>query len=144
MISLRLTTPRKAGIAILSIAVLFVTMRQTGGLASQLTASWSYDYRPQPACSVTQTRNCIDHFEVQDITDSAKFILIKSVENPNPAVGKVDAISVSFSYGPPFGARTISVVAVGRDAAGDRVTSNPYASRATVNIRPRAKLSLIF
>ena len=144
MTILRLTTPGKAGIAILSIAVLFVTMRQTGALASKLTASWSYDYRPQPACSVTQTKNCIDHFEVQDITDSAKITLIKSVENPNPAVGKVDAISVSFSYGPPFGTRTISVVAVGRNATGDRVSSNPYASRAAVNISPRAKLSLVF
>lgn len=144
MISLRLTTPRKTGIAILSIAVLVITMRQSGALASRLTASWSYDYRPQPACSATQTRNCIDHFEVQDITDSAKFTLIKSVGNPTPAVGNVDAISVSFSYGPPFGARTISVIAVGRNAAGDRVSSNPYASRATVNIRPRAKMSLVF
>ena len=111
-------------------------------LAATVNASWTYDYAPEPACSATRSRDCIDHFEVLDIT-SKDFVSIASVTNPNPAIGKVDNISTTFKYGPPFGERTISVVAVGKDRKGDRVTSNPYAARGTASIRPRATVSTI-
>jgi len=116
----------------------------TSVLAANVTASWSYDYGPEPACSATQTTNCIDHFEVQDITNQQSFVLIQKVSNPPTVIGKVDHISTSFKYGPPFGQRTISVVAVGKDPKGERVTSNPFAARVTVTIRPGVKASLVF
>ena len=97
-----------------------------------------------PACSPQVNTSCIDHFEVQDITNQHDMSLIKVVPNPDPAVGKVDRISASFKYGPPFGQRMISVIAIGRDAKGNRVTSNPFAARQSIAIWPLAKASLIF
>jgi len=143
MIGLVLTRLGKKGFVIVAgVAALFVTMSQTGALASKLTASWSYDYGPQPACSSSDSKNCIDHFEVHDVTDT--MTLITSVSNPSPALGKVEKISASFRYGPPFGARSIGIITVGRDAAGNRVSSNPYACRVTVHIWPGAKASFVF
>jgi hypothetical protein len=113
-------------------------------LAANVTANWSYDYGPMPGCSAQRTTNCIDHFEVLDISDRQKTAVIRFVDNPNPAVGKVGKISTDFKYGPPFGQRTISVIAVGRDPNGARVTSDPDAARVTVSIRPSAKMSLAF
>lgn len=113
-------------------------------LAANVTASWSYEYSPMPACSPGRTNNCIDHFEVLDITDQQDKIPIRSVGNPSRPYGKVDNISTSFRYGPPFGQRTISVIAVGHDAKGNRVESNPFATQVTVSIRPGVKLSLFF
>jgi len=50
-----------------------------------------------------------------NITDPNKTLVIQSVSNPKPAVGKVNKVSTDFKYGPPFGQRTMSVIAVGRD-----------------------------
>jgi hypothetical protein len=113
-------------------------------LAANVTASWSYDFGPMPACSETRTIDCVDHFEVLDITDPNKTVMIQSVSNPKPAVGKVNKVSTDFKYGPPFGQRTISVIAVGRDRDGVRRASSPYAARVTVSIPPRVKMSLVF
>ena len=113
--------------------------------SANVTTSWSYDYGPMPACSETRTIDCIDHFEVLDITDSNnQVVVIQSVSNPKPAVGKVDKVSTDFKYGPPFGQRTFSVIAVGRDRDGVRRTSSPYAARVTVSIGPLVKMSLVF
>ena len=111
-------------------------------LAANVHATWSYDYTSEPACSANRVINCIDHFEVLDITGT-KFAAVATVANPSAPNGKVDSISVNFKYGPPFGERTLSVVAVGRDAAGGRITSNPYAARATANIRPKGTVTTI-
>jgi hypothetical protein len=144
MINASLSTPGKAVIGLLIGAVFLIALSRTGALGSKLTASWSYDYGPQPACATAQARNCIDHFEVQDITNADDIKVLKVVSNPNPAAGKVDNISIAFNYGPPFGSRTISAVAVARDAQGKTTASNPYACRVTVSIRPAAKISLAF
>jgi hypothetical protein len=112
--------------------------------AANVTATWSYDYGPEQACAAAQIISCIDHFEVQDITNQQSFVLIQKVPNPSAAVGKVDHISTSFKYGPPFGQRTISVIAVGKDPNGARVASNPFAARVTVMIRPGARAALVF
>lgn len=113
-------------------------------LGATVTASWTYDYSPEPACSSLRATNCIDHFEIKDITDQRNMSLIKKVGNPEHPVGKVDHISATFKYGPPFGERTISVIAVGRDPGGNRIASNPFAARVTVRIRPGAQMSLLF
>lgn len=126
----------KGGLLIAAAILLSWGVLHTKVFAANVTASWSYDYGPMPACSVSQTISCIDHFEVHDITNQQSFVLIVTVANPSPAVGKVDHISVSFKYGPPFGERTLSVIVVGRDPRGERVTSNPFAARATTTIQP--------
>ena len=117
---------------------------RTNLLAANVTASWSYDYGPEAACSATRSTSCIDHFEVGDITNQQSFVLIQNVPNPSPAAAKIDHISSSFKYGPPFGQRTISVVAVGRGPQGQRLASNPFAARVTVSIRPGTKIAAVF
>jgi hypothetical protein len=129
-------------LAVASVIVLSWGILHLKFFAANVRASWTYDYAPEPACSVTRSRDCIDHFEVLDITNK-DFVLITSVSNPSPANDRVDNISTTFKYGPPFGQRTISVVAVGKDPKGDRITSNPYAARGTASIRPRATVSTI-
>jgi hypothetical protein len=125
-----------------SVILLFWGVLHLKLLAADVRASWTYDYAPEPACSAPRLTNCIDHFEVLDITNK-DFVFITRVSNPTSPIGRIDNISTTFKYGPPFGERTISVVAVGKDPNGDRVTSNPYAARGTASIRPRATVSTI-
>lgn len=113
-------------------------------LSSRVTATWSYDFTRDPACSGAQQKSCIDHFEVKDITNEQHLVLIQKVPNPSPVVSKVSNITSVFKYGPPFGDRMICVVAVGFDSNGKEVTSNPYAARVSVIIRPRANLAIAF
>lgn len=112
--------------------------------AANVAASWSYDFGPEPGCSASRSTNCIDHFEIDDITNQQNLVLIQTVSNPNPARGKIDHIATSFKYGPPFGQRTISVIAVGKGPNGERITSNPFAARATITIRPGTSAAVIF
>jgi hypothetical protein len=114
-----------------------IVLSYSGALSARVTASWSYDYTSRPACSATRAKSCIDHFEIIDYTDPREPKPLRKVANPEQAAGRVDNISDSFSYGPPFGLRTIVVVAVARDEHGALVTSNPYAARKDVEIRPK-------
>jgi hypothetical protein len=114
-----------------------VLLSYSGALAARVTVSWTYDYTRQPACNSSRLNNCIDHFEILDYTDSQRPKLLRSVPNPTNAVGKVDNISDEFTYGPPFGLRTIVVLAVARDESGTITTSNPFAARKDVEIRPK-------
>lgn len=123
-----------------ALPVIAVLLTYSGALADRVTVSWSYDYTRQPACSSNRANNCIDHFEILDYTDSQHPKLLQSVPNPTNAVGKVDNISDEFTYGPPFGLRTIVVVAVARDENGTistSSTSNPFAARKDVEIKPK-------
>lgn len=113
-------------------------------LASNVTATWSYDFDRDPACSSSRAVDCIDHFEVLDITNQRSFSVIQNVANPLYPQGKMDHLTTSFKYGPPFGQRTISLIAVGKDKNGTRVTSNPFAARVTVTIQPISKASVTF
>ena len=116
------------------IAILLAYSR---ALATRVTVSWSYDYTRQPACNSSRTNDCIDHFEILDYTDQQHPKPLRRVPNPPHAVGKIDNISDEFSYGPPFGLRTIVVVAVARDENGaitESTKSNPFAARKDVEI----------
>lgn len=114
-----------------------ILLSYSGALAARVTVSWSYDYTRQPACNSSRTNDCIDHFEILDYTDSQDPKLLRRVPNPPNAVAKVDNISDEFSYGPPFGLRTIVVVAVARDENGTITKSNPFAARKDVEIIPK-------
>jgi hypothetical protein len=123
-----------------ALPVIAVLLTYSGALADRVTVSWSYDYTRQPACSTSRANNCIDHFEILDYTDLQHPKLLRSVPNPTNAAGKVDNISDEFTYGPPFGRRTIVVVAAARDENGTisaSSTSNPFAARKDVEIKPK-------
>lgn len=106
-----------------------------------VTLSWTYDYDKNSPCSATRTTNCIDHFEVEDITGAP--ILLQSVPNPSSPSGVIN-ITTTFKLGPSYGERTMSVIAVGKDGSGKRVTSNESAAKVTVAIRSRALHSCYF
>jgi len=138
-----LINQRTARIGLISLAAVLLIFWAAffgKGFAARVTLTWSYDYGPMPACSATRTTNCIDHFEVLDITDQKETVTIQFVCNAKEAVGKVERISANFKYGPPFGHRTISVIAVARAQNGNRITSNPDVPRLTVFIRPFFRL----
>ena len=131
---------RRTGILLGTASLLLLTgivLSYHGALTARVTVSWSYDYTPQPACSVVRAKDCIHHFEIIDYTNPQKPKLLRTVANPKNAEGEVDNISDSFSYGPPFGLRTIVVVAVARDKNGAMITSNPDAARKDVEIKPK-------
>jgi hypothetical protein len=111
-----------------------ILLSYSGALAARVTVSWSYDYTRQPACNYGRTNDCVDHFEILDYADQQHPKLLRRVPNPPDAAGRVDNISDEFSYGPPFGLRTIVVVAVARDENGTITTSNPFAARKDVEI----------
>jgi hypothetical protein len=111
-----------------------ILLAYSGALAARVTVSWSYDYTRQPACNSSRTNDCIDHFEILDYTDQQHPKPLRRVPNPPNAEAKVDNISDEFSYGPPFGLRTIVVVAVARDENGTITKSNPFAARMDVEI----------
>ena len=135
----------KTGIlAVVGAVILYWGMLHFKVLAANVTASWSYDYGPLPACSPARSTDCIDHFEVKDIGRQDDPTSIQTVNNPTPAFGKIDGITTKFQYGPPFGQITFSVVAVKRERDGSFTPSNPFAARATVTIRPRARMSVLF
>jgi len=105
-------------------------------LSRKLTVTWSYDYSAQPACSERRQTDCIQGFEILDYTNQEKPRLLRTVATPKDSSGRVNGINDKFSYGPPFGLRTIVVVAVACDENGVRRTSNPFAARKDVEIFP--------
>src|SRR5260370_8483288 len=66
-------------------------------LAANLTANWSYDYGPMPGCSERRANNCIHHFEVLDISDRKKTVVIRFVDNPNAPVRKIGNTPTTFN-----------------------------------------------
>jgi len=117
-----------------------ILLAYSGALAARVIVSWSYDYTRQPACNSSRTNDCIDHFEIFDYTDQQRPKRLRRVPNPPNAAGKIDNISDEFSYGPPFGLKTIVVVAVARDENGaitESTKSNPFAARMDVEIIPK-------
>ena len=114
-----------------------VVLAYTHVLAATLNVKWSYDYSSQPACSKDRQTDCIDHFEILDYTDQGNPKLLRTVPNLPSATDKTESVSDTFSYGPPFGLRTIVVIAVARDKRGARVTSNPFAARRDVDVWPK-------
>lgn len=110
-------------------------------MAAQVTATWSYDFSTDPACSATLTTQCVDHFEVLDMTTTRA--LIQSVTTPPNPSGVVNGIEATFRLGAPYSARTIAVVAVAKDGSGNRVESDPAKAQLVIAIPPGAPLTFV-
>ena len=82
------------------------------------------------------TADCIDHFEVWDVTSSPK--KLATVALPTPADSPV---SFSFKVGPPYGSRKWSAVAVAKDGTTSDMTAPQ--SQGTVSVRPGAPASFV-
>ena len=138
----------KSGMLLLGGLILLWAALHFNFLASSLTATWSYDYSQIPACPMPlnndKASDCIDHFEILDITRQDRPRTIVSVNSSNSPTGKIDGMTAKFKYGPPFGEITFSVVAVKRQKDRTLVSSNPFAARTTVTIHPGVKASILF
>lgn len=107
-----------------------------GAFAATATGSFSYDLTTDVPCSAAVTTNCIDHFEIWDVTGTAN--KLATVPMPNPPASPVP---FSFKVGPPYGARTWSAVAVAKDGTQSDITA--AQSKSTVNVRPGAPASFV-
>ena len=88
--------------------------------AVQIDFAWDYDYAVDPACTATLTTDCVEGFELSDASG-----VVAVIPNPTNPTGFVTGISTTIFKGPPYGPQTFSLVAVGRDGAGNRLDSNP-------------------
>jgi hypothetical protein len=100
-----------------------------GAFAATANGSFNFDFASDPACSAAVTADCIDHFEVWDVTGSPK--KLAAVALPNPTASP---ISFTFKVGPPYGSRKWSAVAVAKDGTASDMTAPQ--SQNTVNVRP--------
>jgi hypothetical protein len=104
--------------------------------AATATGSFNFDFASDPACSATVTADCIDHFEIWDVTGTPK--KLATVALPSPATSP---ISFNFKVGPPYGSRKWSAVAVAKDGTASDMTAPQ--SQNTVSVRPGAPASFV-
>jgi hypothetical protein len=113
-----------------------VAMWTCGAYAATATGSFNYDFASEPACSPSVAADCIDHFEIWDVTASPKKLAAVAV--PTPAATPVN---FTFKVGPPYGARKWSAVAVAKDGTTSDMTA--AQAQTTVNVRPGTPASFV-
>jgi hypothetical protein len=118
----------------------FLLLLASRACGSTVNLSWNYDYTGLAVCSATVTKNCLDHFEMNDATGGTP-VLIATVANPANATGKVTAIAGTFQTS-TLGQRVFAVTAVGRDSAGNLVSSDWTKCQGTFQVPPSAPSSL--
>jgi len=104
--------------------------------AATANGSFNFDFASDPACSAGVTVDCIDHFEIWDVTGPPK--KLTTVALPNPAASPVN---FNFKVGPPYGPRKWSAVAVAKDGTSSDMTAPQ--SQGTVNVRPGAPAAFV-
>lgn len=119
---------------------IFLLLLASRACGSTVNLSWSYDYTGLTQCSATVTKNCMDHFEMQDATAGTP-ALIATVQNPANASGKVTAINGTFQTS-TLGQRVFAVTAVGRDNSGNFISSDWTKCQGTFQVPPSAPSSL--
>jgi len=105
--------------------------------AGTASASFSYDFSADVPCTTTVTTDCVDHFEIWDITGTAKQVS-PSIPVPNPISASVAA---TFKVGPPYGTRKWSVIAVAKDGTSSNI--NAASAQSTVQVRPGTPASVV-
>lgn len=113
---------------------IFLLLLASRACGSTVNLSWSYDYTGLTVCSATVTKNCMDHFEMNDATGGTP-VLIAAVQNPSNTSGKVTAVSGTFQTS-NLGQRTFAVTAVGRDNSGNFVSSDWTKCQGTFQVPP--------
>ena len=117
-------------------AALLIASWTCEAFAATATGSFNFDFASDPACSATVTADCIDHFEVWDVTVTPR--KLATVALPSPAASP---INFSFKVGPPYGSRKWSAVAVAKDGTTSDMTAPQ--SQGTVSVRPGAPASFV-
>ena len=117
-------------------ASFLMTVWTCGAFAATANGSFNYDFSTDPACTPTVPADCIDHFEIWDVTTTPQ--KLSSVTLPSPVASP---INFSFKVGPPYGARKWSAVAVSKSGTSSDMTA--ASSQATVNVRPGTPASFV-
>ena len=117
-------------------ASFLMTIWTCGAFAANATGSFNYDFASDPACSSTITGDCVDHFEIWDVTSSPKKLTTVSISSP-----AVTPVNFNFKVGPPYGTRTWSAVAVAKDGTASDMTVPQ--SQSTVHVKPGAPASFV-
>ena len=121
----------------IAVAVLLVVGAWTcGAFAATASGSFVYDFSKDVACSATVTADCIDHFEIWDVTSTP--VKLSTVPLTSPPSSP---IPFTFKIGPPYGARKWSAVSVAKDGTASDI--NAAQSQNTINVRPGAPASLV-
>jgi len=117
---------------LLAISVSFLmTVWTCGAMAATASGSFNFDFATDPACSATVTADCIDHFEIWDVTATPQKLATVALPSP-PA----PSVSFSFKIGPPYGSRKWAAVAVAKNGTTSDMTA--AQAQATVAVRPGA------
>lgn len=114
------------------LTIVFIALIQASFIqGANINALWDYDFTGSPVCLTSAARGCIDHFEIGTLQNGT-FTLLQSVPMLILANGPSVGISNTFNFpNPPVGQVTFSIVAVGRDSNGVRITSDPTRATAT-------------
>jgi hypothetical protein len=124
---------------VLAVMLGFLALGWTcNAVAATANGSFNFDFNSDPACTSTVTTDCIDHFEIWDVTGTPKKISPSPIPVPSPATSPV---TFSFKVGPPYGGRKWSAVAVAKDGTTSDMTAPQ--SQATVQVRPGAPASFV-
>jgi hypothetical protein len=111
-------------------------------IAATATGSFTYDYTNDPPCSDTVTTNCIDHFQIFDVTASPQDVVLTTIvpSSRSPVPTGVTTVPFNFKIGAPYGTRKWAVTAIAKDKNGAFVSSDLAApqAQATVVVKPGA------
>lgn len=98
-----------------------------------VTATLSYDFSVDNACSATVTTSCLLQFNIYDITGGQTPVKLFSIPAPSGANGVVNGITGSSAAIPlKSGLRTFAATA----QMSDGTESDPNASTATATVKP--------
>lgn len=115
------------------LTLVFVSLIQAPFIqGANINALWDYDFTGSPVCTIAaSTVNCLDHFEIGTLQNGI-FTLLQSIPMLIGANGPQVGISTNFNFpNSPVGPVTFSVIAVGKDASGVRITSDPAKASVT-------------
>src|ERR1043166_9159863 len=103
-------------------------------IAATATGSFNYDFSQDPACADSTSKNCIDHFQIFDVTAHPSDVSLSAVVPPNTTnPSGVTSVPFNFKVGAPYGSRKWAVTAVARDASGAMVSSDITAPASQAN-----------
>jgi hypothetical protein len=127
--------------AILALSLLLLTggasRSQAGPSQHTVTATLSYDFTVDNACSSTVTTGCVKQFNIYDLTGATP-VLLFSIPAPPGSTGPVTGITgTSPTLTLKAGSRTFGATA----QMADGTESNPNAATATATVRPGAPVS---
>lgn len=125
--------------AMITVALVF-TAWTCNAVAATANGSFNYDFASDPACGGTVTTDCIDHFEIWDVTVAGTPKRLSPTPIPPPAT-TASPVTFSFKVGPPYGGRTWSAVAVAKDGTTSDMTAP--SSQKVIQVRPGAPASFV-